>query len=274
MFRIGEFSKMTMTTVKALRYYDETGVLRPEFTDPFTGYRFYTTRQLVQLHKIHALRQGGLSIEEIKLLTLGEQNPRAILERRQAELLCEFAEKQRQLSQIEFILQRQEEDIFMNYAATIKELPGCTIYSKQMTVPSYDSYFQLIPAIGEALSKKYPDLKCRVPEYCFIRYLDGEYKEKDINVEYCEAVDSPRPDFDDIKFRQIEAATAVSVLHKGSYNELPKAYAYAFRWMEENGYTAADAPRECYIDGIWNKEDPSEWLTDLQIPIVKITAGL
>ena len=35
---------------------------------------------------------------------------------------------------------------------------------------------------------------------------------------------------------------------------------------EENGYTIAGAPRESYIDGIWNKDSEEEWLTEIQIP--------
>ena len=62
MFRIGDFSKMSRTTVKTLRYYDEAGLLKPEMTDTFTGYRLYTTEQLLQLHRIQALRQAGLSM--------------------------------------------------------------------------------------------------------------------------------------------------------------------------------------------------------------------
>ena len=64
-------------------------------------------------------------------------------------------------------------------------------------------------------------------------------------------------------------ATVVSVLHKGVYQALSNAYAFVFKWIEENGYAAADYPRESYIDGIWNKENEEDWLTELQIPIVK-----
>ena len=39
--------------------------------------------------------------------------------------------------------------------------------------------------------------------------------------------------------------------------------------IEENEYTAADNPRESYIDGIWNKESEDEWLTEIQVPIVR-----
>lgn len=108
-----------------------------------------------------------------------------------------------------------------------------------------------------------------LPEYCFIIYHDGEYKEKDIDVEYCEAVDRMGVDTDDIKFKKIESVTAVSVMHKGPYSGLGKAYAYIFKWIEDNGYTVIDNPRESYIDGIWNKESEEDWLTELQVPIMK-----
>ena len=268
MFRIGEFSKMSKTTIKALRYYDEVGLLKPEETDKFTNYRFYSTDQLVELHRIQALRQVGLSIDEIKLILSG-CDASAILRKRKAELVSELAVGTNQLSRLEFILQGKGENSFMNYIATVKELPGCIVYSKKMILANYEAYFEIIPAIGEQISKKYPDLECAVPEYCFIVYLDGEYKEKDISIEFCEAVTRMRPDFDDIEFKEVKPVTGVSVLHKGPYSKLSQAYAFAFKWVEENGYIPADNPRESYIDGIWNKESEEDWLTEIQIPIVK-----
>ncbi|QUH26610.1 MerR family transcriptional regulator [Serpentinicella alkaliphila] len=269
MYRIGDFSKMSKTTIKALRYYDEVDLLKPEYVDDFTGYRFYSTDQLVKLHYIQALRQISLSIDEIKLIMAGN-NPRDILEKRKRELTAEISRGTEQLSRIEFILSKQGEKNIMNYQATIKELPECIVYSKTMKVPNYDAYFELIPAIGKTVSERYPDLKCVVPEYCFIVYLDNEYKEKDIHVEFCEAVDKMMEDFEDIIFKRIEAVTAVSVMHKGSYAGLSEAYAYVFKWIDENGYLVVNSPRENYIDGIWNKENEEDWLTELQVPIVKI----
>lgn len=58
-----------------------------------------------------------------------------------------------------------------------------------------------------------------------------------------------------------------NVLHKGSYENLNKAYAYAINWVKENGYQIADAIREVYIDGCWNKEDEQDYLTEIQVPI-------
>jgi len=270
MFRIGEFSKMSKTTIKALRYYDEIGLLKPEKTDIFTNYRLYTTDQLIKLHRIQELRQIGLSINEVGLIMSG-YSCEQILQKRKAELISELAVRQSQLSRIEFILRGEN---IMNYSAAIKELPACIVYSKRITLPhgetsKYDAYFSFVPEIGEAIAKQYPSLKCAVPEYCFIVYLDDEHKEKDIEIEFCEAVDKIYSDFDDITFKEMKACTAVSVMHKGAYCDLPKAYAYACRWIEENGYSIADCSRESYIDGIWNKDSEDDWLTEIQVPIIR-----
>lgn len=268
MYRIGEFSKMCKTTIKTLHYYDEINLLKPASIDPFTNYRFYTTEQMVKLHRIQSFRQIGLVPDEIKMILSGV-NQKAILEKRKKEVLTEIENATSQLSRIEFILSGQEEAIYMNYQASLKTLPSCIVYTKEMTIPNYKAYFELIPAIGEEVMKQYPDLKCSTPEYCFIVYLDGEYKESHFNVRFCEAVTALKPNFKDIIFKQIESVEAVAVMHQGSYETLGKAYAYAFKWIQENGYVMADSPRENYIDGIWNKEDPANWLTELQIPIIK-----
>ena len=266
MLKIGDFSKLTRISIRMLRHYDEIGLLKPDRIDDFTSYRLYTTDQLLKLHQIQAYRQIGLSINEIKLILTGA-DAQSFLQKRKAELVLQLEENNSQLSRIEFILQGEKK--LMNYSATIKNLPECVVYSKRMTVPSYDAYFEVIPALGEAITQKYPDLKCAAPAYCFIIYLDGEYKEKDINIEFCEAVEKIYPDFDGIVFKKMPAVTVLSVMHKGAYKELGQAYAFAFKWIEENGYSAVDNPRESYIDGIWNKESESDWLTELQVPIEK-----
>lgn len=268
MYRIGEFSKLCKTSIKTLRYYDEIGLLAPAFCDRETNYRFYTTDQLVQFHVINSYRQVGMSIDEIKLILEGHDE-KQLLEKRRMELVEEQARINEQLSRIAFIKEGSDDEQLMNYHAVIKELPTCIVYSKKLTITDYNDYFRMIPAIGEAVIKANPDIKCTIPEYCYIVYLDGEYKEKNYNIEYCEAVDRIGVETDGITFKKIESIEAVSIMHKGSYRNLNLAYAYAYEWLEKNNYLAAESPREVYIDGIWNKEDENEWLTEIQVPIIK-----
>ena len=267
-YRIGLFSKINKVTVKTLRYYDEIGLLKPAHVDEENGYRYYTSEQLPLIHKIIALRQIGFSIDEILAIFSGN-DVAEIFAQRKRELKALIEESSEQLSRITHYLREMKGDFTMNYEVATKELPEVIVYSKRMIVPNYDAYFELIPKIGEEITAANPGLKCAVPEYCFIIYHDGEYKEKDIDIEFCEAVTAWGKDTDTIKFKSMEKTFAACVLHKGPYQTIPNAYAYAFKWIAENGYVVTGNPRESYIDGIWNQEDSANWLTELQVPIAK-----
>ena len=65
LFQIGEVAKMYHLSVGTLRYYEKEGLLKPEYTDPDTGYRYYGIRQFEQLTNIRYLRTLGLPLEEI-----------------------------------------------------------------------------------------------------------------------------------------------------------------------------------------------------------------
>lgn len=268
MYKIGLFSQIGKTTIKTLHYYDEISLLKPETVDEENGYRYYSTDQLFKLHKIISLRQIGFSIEEIVSIIDGH-NIEEILLQRKKEIENKLINAKEQLSRINHFIFEIKEEKEMNYNAVLKELPECIVYSKRMIVPNYDSYFELIPAIGEEVRKVNPNLKCAVPEYCFIVYHDGEYKDKDIDIEYCEAVTEIGKETECIKFKKIPSVKAVTVMHKGPYEGLGKAYAYIFKWIDENGYNTIDKPRESYIDGIWNKENEEDWLTEIQVPVKK-----
>ena len=45
---IGDFSRMTFLTVKALRHYHDVGLLEPARTDPSSGYRYYRPEQVAR----------------------------------------------------------------------------------------------------------------------------------------------------------------------------------------------------------------------------------
>ena len=71
MFNIGEFARLGGVSVRALRHYDEIGLLRPAKVDPLTGYRGYSAAQLGQLNRIMALKELGLSLVQARRLLGG-----------------------------------------------------------------------------------------------------------------------------------------------------------------------------------------------------------
>jgi DNA-binding transcriptional MerR regulator len=62
---IGAYAAATQLTAKALRLYDEQGLLRPNATDASTGYRYYRVEQVATGRLIRALREMSLSLAQI-----------------------------------------------------------------------------------------------------------------------------------------------------------------------------------------------------------------
>ena len=92
MFKIGEFSKVAQVSGRQLRFYDQIGLLKPGYSDPQTGYRFYTAAQLPRLNRILALKDLGFTLEEI--------SPMLDRDVSKAELRGMLALKQAQTAQV------------------------------------------------------------------------------------------------------------------------------------------------------------------------------
>jgi DNA-binding transcriptional MerR regulator len=65
---IGEFARRSRLSLKALRLYDELGVLVPSRVDQASGYRYYGTAQLDRARLVVMLRQLQLPLAAIKEL--------------------------------------------------------------------------------------------------------------------------------------------------------------------------------------------------------------
>lgn len=67
MYKISEFAKLTGWTGKTLRYYDEIGLLKPNYVDNYSGYRYYTEEQLKDAKIIDLLKSCYFTLDEVKL---------------------------------------------------------------------------------------------------------------------------------------------------------------------------------------------------------------
>lgn len=65
---IGDFSRMTYLSVKALRHYHDVGVLEPVEVDPSTGYRFYAPTQVGLAQMVRRLRDLGMPLDEVRAI--------------------------------------------------------------------------------------------------------------------------------------------------------------------------------------------------------------
>ena len=262
MLKISEFSKLSHLTVKALRFYEKEGLLKPASVDEWSGYRFYETYQLEIAAKIKSYRQLDLSIEEIKAIFNGS-DVKEILQEKIELLTKEKQTIESRLSIIKSILEDKE----MKYQVTEKVIPEKIVYTAETVLKTYSDSMKWIPYVGQACLKLNPDLKCSEPPYEFCEYLDGEYKETDVRIRHNEAVTAFGKENELIKFKTLPEAKVLSIYHKGPYTNIGEAYSFLMKYAEQNGYKAVGLARECYIDGIWNKESEEDWLTEIQLPI-------
>ncbi len=78
-WRIGEVATATGLTVRALHHYDQIGLVVPSARTS-GGHRLYTSADLVLLYKVTAMRQLGLSLEQVGILLAGRTDVRRVID--------------------------------------------------------------------------------------------------------------------------------------------------------------------------------------------------
>ena len=151
----------------------------------------------------------------------------------------------------------------------IKDIPSYIVYYRDGIIEDLSKITEFVLETGIECAKANPELKCITPDYCYVSYLDGEYKEKDIKIRYAEAVEKFGDETNQVKFMKADAITAVCIYHKGAYENLRDSYNTILKYIEDNNYEIIDNVRECYIDGCWNKDNVDDYLTEIQFPVNK-----
>lgn len=263
-YKIGLFASINHITVKTLRFYEEKGLLYPAKIDSDTGYRYYVMGQMERLQQIMALKEAGFKIDDI--LKLDECEDEAIfLKAKKNEILKKISELTLQLSKLDSYI--NGDCSLISTPVVIKKLPQVVCATVTTRIESYDKLFEIMPYMGQLMEEA--SCECAIPEYCFTNYLEAGYQEEDILVETCQAVTKKQQDQGNLKFKVFDEVEVASVFHKGSYENFATSYLKILKYIEENGYSICGNIRENYIDGVWNKESEDEWLSEIQIPIVK-----
>lgn len=270
MLKIGDFSKLSLVSVKALRLYDQLRLLKPAHVDHFTGYRYYSASQLPRLNRILALKDLGFSLEQITKL-LDDSIPPAqiqeILRLKQAELQQQLEAEQARLARVEARLKQiEQEDTMPDYEVIIKKIEPMTVVSIREILPNY-------AAVGRLFSELYDYLHLthgiKQGRYDAAIWHDDGYKESDVDGEAVVAIESPLPGNERIKVYELPGfETMVCTVHHGSYVTMRQAYTSLLSWIETNGYQIIGSNREFYIQG-GHEQDNESYVTEIQFPVAK-----
>ncbi|GIO13024.1 hypothetical protein J19TS2_25790 [Cohnella xylanilytica] len=95
-WKVGELAKLSGVTVRTLRFYDQIGLLSPS-DQTESGHRLYLEPDIARLQQIQALKEMGLSLEEIKSFLAGERNTPLEVVKLQIERLRETIRLQQKL---------------------------------------------------------------------------------------------------------------------------------------------------------------------------------
>ena len=123
MFGIGAVARLTGISHRTLRYYDDIGLLSPDWIDPSTGYRWYEPQQIHRLHRILALRDMGVRLVEISRLLENDVSVdelRRILLLKRAETHDQLVEATERLDRVETRIAHLEERNMADYDVIVK----------------------------------------------------------------------------------------------------------------------------------------------------------
>lgn len=272
MFTIGDFARHGRVSVRMLRHYDAIGLLRPAHVDPATGYRSYTAAQLTRLNRVIALKDLGLTLQQIRQILdeeVSTEELRAMLRLRRAELEADMAAAAARLVQVEARLRSIESEGHMPANdIVIKSLPAIRVAELTATAASFEPEH-----IGPVIGSLYEELFRRL-EVAGVTsvgpgvasYEDAPEGSGRISVHAAVEVASPLPNGTVQVLDLPPVDQAATIVHHGSMDTvLPTAQALA-RWIDGNGYQSTGYPREISLECPPNRD---EWVTELQAPVAK-----
>jgi effector-binding domain-containing protein len=269
MLKIGDFSKLGLVTVQALRHYDDLGLLKPAEVDPFTGYRYYAASQLPRLNRILALKDLGFSLEQIADVLgagLSPEQLRGMLRLKQAEIAQRVQADQERLARVAARLSLIEQEAALSrHEVLLKSVPAQWLASVRACLPTH-------PAIELLYNELYVHLgpyrqAGGVPVAV---WHDEAYKEADVDGEAGILLTTRVPEAGRIRVYEWPAGTVASVVHHGPFVRFVEAYEALFSWIGANGYRITGPGRELYIHLSQPvRQDDDSNVTEIQFPVEK-----
>lgn len=269
---IGRFSIITKLSQKALRLYDQKGLLIPEVKDDLTGYRYYTISQIEKGIKIKMLITMGFGLNDIsEILRSIEEKDNKTIETLFSKKLAETQIEIERLKKVEEImLANKPMDLLMMNCTepTIKQIPQIRVLSKREKGTYGPTIGKLI---GELMKQIYlPEnqrqfVKITGP-IMFISH-DLEYKETDADIEVAIPVSGRiTVNSDDFEVKNLPDTRVVSVIYTGPYDQIGLGHEKAIIYAIKQGLRLKDNPREIYLSHP-DQSSNDQYITEIQQPI-------
>ena len=261
---IGRFARSCRLSIKALRHYDDLGLLRPAHVDRTTGYRSYRRSQVRAAITIALLRSLGVPLPRIREV-LTARGPAALqeaLERERERAERELTRARRALAAIERMLR---EGSPAPYAVAIRDEPTRVVLcldavtSDEREVEDTTALVDRLLALSTAHGVTWT-----APIFCLLPEVRDEAEfpiRVGVGVE-ARAGD----DVGEARLEVLRGGPCAVTTHAGPYEELPLAHHALLAWVQERGHEEAGAVREYYIDDP-REVDAAKVRTEVVLPV-------
>ena len=275
MFRIGDFSRIARVSGRLLRYYDSIGLLSPRRIDPATGYRYYTADQLGQLNRILALKDLGLSLDQVARLVRDEISPaeiRGMLMLKKAELEQTLSEEAARLRHIESrLLQIDEQGGLKDYDVIVKSVAAQPYLSMRRV---FADMTEVVAAVREVVRAVQPRLSDNLRgDLTVIAYSDFDDADLDLELGFVLKAPPARPikvPGIDLMLRELPAVdTLATLVRSGPADQSHIAFGALGLWMEANKYRIDGPGREVFLELPFQRPDQDNAVMEIQFPVAR-----
>jgi DNA-binding transcriptional MerR regulator len=274
MFRIGEFAQIAQVSGRQLRFYDQLGLLRPAHTDPQTGYRYYSIRQLPLLNSILALKELGLSLEQIGPLLKNEISPvelRGMLTMKRAQVERSLRDEEVRLRHIESrIAQIDRHGGFENYDVVVKSVEPIPFLSLSCACEDMDEAVRMIHTVAEEGGRQIrPALRDKL-----IVVARNDREDEKLNLEI--GFSLTRPSNANVRMsgdlvlcasELPGVATMATIVRPGTNAASHTSFGAIGGWIEANAYEIAGPCREVFLEPITGPPGFEGALVEIQFPV-------
>jgi DNA-binding transcriptional MerR regulator len=273
MFRIGEFSKIAQVPGSLLRYYDEIGLFKPAHIDQWTGYRYYSTRQLPRLHRILALKELGLTLDQVARLVDEEVSAaeiRGMLTLKKAQVEQTLHEEMTRLRSLEARLQQIDASSSSAFDIVLKSVPSQGYLALREILPNANAALTIMRELVQTLPGcAERNLLGHFTTVVYSETLESDSLDIELGAVFTGADDVTVPLLNQrlLRVRQLpEIATMATVVRIGGFEQNCKSYGAIGLWVENNGYRISGPGREVLIQPP-RTQQLDEMVTEIQFPV-------
>jgi DNA-binding transcriptional MerR regulator len=264
---IGDFSRMTHLSVKALRHYHEFGLLEPASIDRASGYRFYDVSQVPLAQVVRRLRDLGMPLDQVKSVLDAPD-----VEARNKEIAAHLTRMEHELAQtretvagLRALLTAPPRRLPVEF----RSIPATQAVAirERVTVAEFADWWGAAFAELHAVLRA-ADVSASGPSGAL--YPGELFEQESGEMTAFMPVAQPPATTGRVEVREIPSLEAAVTMHEGAMADLDIAYAALGAEIAERGAIGVDGPiREYYLVGPFDTENETQHRTEVCWPVFR-----